>query len=339
MQTSPCPNPLHAVHSDYQHLPPEYANGLSNHLPMALQALHALGADGTGLQSFAQRYAQRFEAWPYATAGQPLARWQDRRGDITAFADLRASFAAAIAMQGAAGTLQQVLPDLWPGVAGAAFHGLIRTAHAMQAQHDGELAGALAYWAARWQPLQAPPVGEVMPMAAWSSALAAQARELRLTGHLISGRVSAAQQTQAYVQLAGRLVMNEHTLPQLAGFAVQAYSRSGNFTVLHMVTACRAARVLLALVPEQKDLALQALVPAFTAAYLASGVAAMTEDQATSSPDVTWPEVISAALQSDDDHVIKLVHACVEEAAVYGPSSYLAAAQRATARQRQSLPS
>ena len=40
-----------------------------------------------------------------------------------------------------------------PGVAAAAFHGLIRTAHAVQSGHAGEVAAALAYWAWRWQPL------------------------------------------------------------------------------------------------------------------------------------------------------------------------------------------
>ena len=38
---------------------PEYQGALSNHLPMALGALHALGADGDRLHDFFDRYAPR----------------------------------------------------------------------------------------------------------------------------------------------------------------------------------------------------------------------------------------------------------------------------------------
>ena len=40
--------------------------------------------------------------------------------------------------------------------------------------------------------------------------------------------------------------------------------------------------------------------------------------------------VVAAAITSDDDHVIKLVHACREEATVYGEGNYLHAAALVT---------
>ena len=40
---------------------PEYRGGLSNHLPMALVALDALGADAERLCRFASDYARRLE--------------------------------------------------------------------------------------------------------------------------------------------------------------------------------------------------------------------------------------------------------------------------------------
>ena len=59
-----------------------------------------------------------------------------------------------------------------PGVAAAAFHGLIRTAHAVQSGHAGEVAAALAYWAWRWQPLAPPPQGgEALPFDDWAARL------------------------------------------------------------------------------------------------------------------------------------------------------------------------
>jgi Questin oxidase-like len=331
MRTSTDLRPLHALFDHHHHLAPEYACGLSNHLPMLLHALHRLGADNRRLGEFASTYVKRYDGVPAARPGQALWRWQKHRGDFSRHADLQTTFTATIRRCGAAGTLQQVLPDLWPGVAAAAFHGLIRTAHAWQAGHDGELAAGLAYWAARWQPVEAPPPPpDTLPFTAWSAALASHVGDPRPAGSLISDRITSASQSSAFLALASGLQLTPDTLLHLAAFAVDQYVRSGNFTVLHLMTSCRAARVLLAAAPECTGLALRAVVPAFTAAFLASGV------RHTPMPDpawlhATWADVVSRALASDDDHLVKLVHACVEEEAAYGGPLYWLAARRATA--------
>jgi len=62
----------------------------------------------------------------------------------------------------------------------------------------------------------------------------------------------------------------------------------------------------------------------FIAAYLAARV---KELPVAPQPRLrTWPEVIEAAIASNDDHVIELVHTCREEAGVYGEGYYLRAA-------------
>jgi Questin oxidase-like len=323
--------PLHALLDQYQHLAPEYGHSLSNHLPMLLHAMHGLGADEPRLRQFAEGYVKRYDDVPAPFIGQPLARWQPHLGDFSRHADLQATFAATIRRYGAAATLQKVLPELWPGVAAAAFHGLIRTAHAWQAGHDAELAAGLAYWAARWQPVVAPPAPDSLPFAAWSAALACHVGDARPPGNLISDRITSASHSAAFLALGSRLQLTPQSLAHLAAFAVDQFARSGNFTLLHMVTGCRAARVVLAAAPDSADVALRGLVPAFTAAFLASGV------RHTPAPEqawmqATWPEVIARALASDDDHMAKIVHACVEEASVYGQAIYMHAARRATLR-------
>lgn len=168
----------------------EYRGDLSNHLPMALHALHSLGADEERLRAFAVNYVKRFEGAPATPTGQVLTRWQDHRGDFSRFADLRASFALAIAQQGALVTLQQALPDLWPGVAAAAFHGLIRTAHAWEMSHDGELANGLAYWASRWQRVRAMPSTDPLDFATWSAQLSGHGAAPHPAGRLITERIA-----------------------------------------------------------------------------------------------------------------------------------------------------
>lgn len=128
---------------------PEYGAGLSNHLPMALHALHVLGAGDAGLERFAAAYVERKQLAAVATGDGLRPAAGPRLGDFASFPAWHAHFSARIAATGPRAALVESLPTLWPGVAAAAFHGAIRTAHAWELGHPGELAAALAYWAAR----------------------------------------------------------------------------------------------------------------------------------------------------------------------------------------------
>ena len=288
-------------------LPPEYGGGLSNHLPMALDALQKLGASGERLRAFYDSQAPRIE------------------GDVDpAFAALAAEFRRQLDREGADAVLHRTLPRLLPGVAAAAFHGVIRTAHALRSGSRGELARGLAYWSWRHRVLDAPhrPVA-LLDLAEWSARL--RAADEHLAGRMIAQRVALATQTPSYLALGAALAPQADPLRSLAGLAVEAYLHSRNFTVLHLVTGLHALRQLQPWLPPSPELQ-PVLVGAFTAAYLAAQVQAV--DARPSRRD--WPEVIAAAIASDNEHTIKLVHACREEFAHYGAPHYLAAAALAT---------
>lgn len=313
---------LHAALDESLAYPPEYRSGLSSHLPMALHALWALGAAPERMHDFAVRYAERFGAARAPQGGDVLADWRGARGHIEAWADLRATFAAQLAHDGTDATLRRVLPWLWPGAAGVAFHGLIRTAHAVQAGHAGETAAALAYWAARWQAVPAGAPGDPLPFDAWAARLQAEALRSRPAGSLISARLVAAAGSEAYAQLAERLAAD--TLQPLADLAADLYARSGNFTVLHVVTATRAARVLMPWSPDPA-----AVRAGFVRAYTAAVLASHWQPKEAPPTAADWPAVRDAAIASEDDHVIKLVHALMEERGEYGDGARFAAAARA----------
>ncbi len=67
----------------------------------------------------------------------------------------------------------------------------------------------------------------------------------------------------------------------------------------------------------------------FVRAYTAAVLASHWEPTDATVRALTWPAARDAAIASDDDHVIKLVHALIEERAVYGDGARLAAAARA----------
>jgi len=303
---------------------PEYGRGLSNHLPMALHALHELGAGDAELERFAAAYVDRKKLPPAADAARPDSA--PRLGDFASFPAWQVHFGERIASVGPRDALVEALSDLWPGVAAAAFHGPIRVAHAWELGHRGELAAALAYWAARWQPVNAPPdSGPTLDLADWLAAAEAAARAWRADGRLISQRMDQASRMPEFQAFAGRLRPSTDALARAARWAAGLYADTGNFTVLHVVTGSRALLQLAALSSPPPQ-----AWHAVAAAIVASGIG---ERQRIDTAGCTWDEVVGAARSSSDDHVVKLVHACRELSAREGQDDFLAAAGRAVAHE------
>lgn len=103
-------------------------------------------------------------------------------------------------------------------------------------------------------------------------------------------------------------------LPRLVPLAVQGYAMTGDFTVLHLVTGLRAVRVLLPWLPPQADAGV--LWRVVVAGWLAAPLHRVAAHPLPA-PDTLpgWPALRAAACAQDDDHVIKLVHACQDHAA------------------------
>lgn len=286
-------------------LSPTYRGRLSNHLPMAQQALLELGASAARLQAWSEGYEAHLEP---RVNGRPASISLERDlGRPDSEAAWHAHFAARIAETGAADTLREALALLLPGVGAIAFHGLIRTGHAVLAGHDGELASGLAHWAAHFLPLPSPTTADAPPleMADWLQALRKLPPVIYPAGALIHGRMQAWGESPDFAAVAGRLRQGPDTLRELALLAARTYSATGNFTVLHLLTASHAMGVLEPWWPAP-GLALGFSIAA-AAGLLASGAEpALMLDRPPSRP---WPALIAAACEQDDAHVIKLTHA------------------------------
>lgn len=301
----------------------EYGASLSTHRPMALAALWRLGATPADLEAFAARYERRLQPMPPAESWPAGDPWADRLGDPRAWPAYRDLFARWLAHEGA-DMLPQVLPRLLRGVGAAAFHGLIRTAYALEAAHPAELADALAYWACRWLDLGEPAPGTATRAAPGTAAPAAQAEPAPLLAALRPGPAAAGlivHRMQAAVSAPGfeRAVAGLHidaagTLPRLARLAARLYARSGDFTALHLVTSAQALRVVLAHVdPDDAPRALASYWRAFVAGVVAAGLAPGRAPAAR-----PWEQLVAAALASDDEHLVKLVDAAREEQRHHG---------------------
>ena len=138
---------------------PEFDGWLSNHGPMAADALLRLG-QGDRVDGWLQQYQGRLEDAPSARwrIGEP--DWAEYLGDPTRLGDWTVFFGERLQEAAWQDVLTLWWPRLLPGSIAASTHGLIRTGHAVRALLEEqteprlrELSAALGYWAARWQPL------------------------------------------------------------------------------------------------------------------------------------------------------------------------------------------
>ncbi|XHS76436.1 questin oxidase family protein [Burkholderiaceae bacterium UC74_6] len=288
---------------------PSHGARFSNHLPMALHAAWELGAQPERLAEQVSHEAGKLQPMP-APAHSGADDWRELLGRREAYADLRALIDADIQARGAEAVLRSHVPVLINSPHAALFHGMIRTAHAYESDHDGELGAALAYWASAWG---MPPMGgevEKLDFERWRACLIDALGEVN--GRSFGESVRAATRGPSYAALADALNEDAHWVLRreaLILLALDAYLASRNFVALHLITGLRAMRVLAPFVPDWPDV--QAwMTRAFTAGWLGSGLVLRPHELPEAAP---WPLLRQKALDQLDEHVLKLVHACWQE--------------------------
>ena len=138
----------------------ELPNGFINHGPMACEVLAAVGCD-EAIEGWAWRFARTG-----GTAVEPVApvdfEWESELGNYRRLPEWIGYFERSIAEFGWPTVVEVWVPRLMPSLSVALFHAAIRSAHAVRAvdavdtePRKAELARALGYWAARFEPGEA----------------------------------------------------------------------------------------------------------------------------------------------------------------------------------------
>jgi hypothetical protein len=137
----------------------ELPNGFVNHGPMGVEALAAMG-----LEDRVDEMARQFERVPGpAVAGVPTPDldWKDALGDYGLLPEWIGHLQLAIDEHGWQEVTEVWVPRLMPALSTKLFHGAIHAGHVVRSltvadtpARRTELARALGYWAARYQPGQ-----------------------------------------------------------------------------------------------------------------------------------------------------------------------------------------
>ncbi len=153
---------------------PEFEGWLSNHGPMAADAVIRLGC-GAQVEGWVDQYTSRLDEAPTSRWEIEEDEWRDVLGDPSRLGDWTALFDRQMREEPWRDVLVRWWPRLLDGAVASATHGLIRTGHAVRALREAptaarraELAQALSYWAARHQRLPAHPrpIGDADPTTA-----------------------------------------------------------------------------------------------------------------------------------------------------------------------------
>lgn len=292
-------------HGDDYSYEPEYG-GLSNHLPMAVVALRNLGADAARLAQFRAAYSRRLSPLAATTSAGPIVLEEvlGQRRELPALLRL---FGCEVTQLGASAAVRKWLPVLMPGVAAAAFHPLIMLYYALDAQDDGGVAYALAYFAWSYLPL--------LPQAAAPGSLSLKDAVERVTGvgktkgsGLIFERLTAeARRPEVEAVVAQVGPMHEHA--STTAFVTSTHQRVNDFGSLHMVTAWHAYRRIGELTDYDVTASSVHLSRALLVAYVGTGAEPLVPLPTCSRP---WAQMVALARQDPDEHVVKLVWTCFD---------------------------
>ncbi|SOD62756.1 Protein of unknown function [Streptomyces zhaozhouensis] len=293
---------------------PEYRGWLSNHAPMAVEALVRHG-QGARVHRWIDSYREKLEDRPAGSGRITEADWRERLGDARYLTDWARYFGERLAERPWPEVLTVWWPRLLPGIAGGATHPVIRVGHAVRALlADGasaarlaELAEGLGYWAARHQPLPSGVVGA--PVAAGAAGALASVEPVADRSGGIGHRLGQLTRLPAWPGTPpGEPGQARAALAELVRAAAGYYAghaRGEPVMLVHAVTAPNAVlRVLPALPPALWR-------PSVAAAWSASAavVAAYAPD---GGPEPVEPaetgarEVFARAAEHGDEHVIKL---------------------------------
>jgi hypothetical protein len=333
---------------------PERDGWLSNHAPMAVEALARHGHE-TEIEGWISWYAGKLRDMPAAVEVIEPARWEEALGDPRRIGDWMGFFRDRVREAPWRDVLATWWPRLLPGVAAGATHGVIRVGHAVRTLHGdpasgaapdtseaavAELAQALAYWAARWQPLPvtARPAGTLGAAAALAGVphipdrsggfRDGVARLADLAGW--PAAVAAARPAGGADEAAGRL-------RELVVAAVRRYRSHGYGEPIMLVHAATAPNAVLRTLPA---LPRELWVDSAATAWLASAAVTALYAPAEAAPRDAVPppacveperEVFDVAAAHRDEHVIKLTDTALDVYGWTGDPDALAAASTAAA--------
>jgi hypothetical protein len=314
-------------------------NGNSNHAPMVVEALCALGRP-EAVRPWLARYRERMQ--PRPAPAEPIGSddWRSALGRRGRFSDWALFFADELDEDPWPNVLERWVTRLAPGFCAAATHGVIRVGHAVRGiaeretpSRRRELADALAGWAATWRqlPVAGPANGVLSPSQAIARAPVVPP-ERRLPGN-IAAALAVLGDFPEFSPVIGMIDAEGPVAPLIAEltelfarvYLTNARDIPTTIAFIHAVTSHAALGNIAPHVSETTArTALRFAWQSGCALYACYGGVAPAE---TVEPhDEKKEQLAERAIANGDEHVIKFTEACLNRHAVAASAAYLGAA-------------
>jgi hypothetical protein len=325
---------------------PDLRNGLTNHAPMAIEALCAMERPET-----VSRWLDRYSALlvPRGVPRGRIARneWAASLGRVELFPEWADFFEEELREAPWRGVASRWSARLMPAVCASALHGVLRTAHAVRSLEQSEsslrrreLAQGLAYWASFHQTLPTSPgKGErSAPLRALAAVPLVPSEKRRFAGTIDSSLAALGEFPEfgPVIDSIDAQPSPSRTLSEVSEAFARAYLANAHdvlttIVFLHAITGAAAVRLLLPLLdPNAAADAVRYEWQAGCALYAAFATRLPVEGEITSPPGDPRA-LIDHAVRHGDEHAIKLTEACLREHALHPSPAYLAAASHALA--------
>ncbi len=307
---------------------PTYQNGMSNHLPMVLIALSRIGAKVSDIKKFYAQYIDKLILIP--DNGDNIAaithdNWRIYLGSNEYYKAYSSYFSEECQQLGHTVFLNQYIGLLANGIGSGAFHALIRLGYALDLYNDNETLGmseivaSISYWASHY--LNIGNISDVIRYSGPEQAfnhLYEQCKESVIKashdGLIYQRMQSAAAQYPQLAELVTRFVMTSNTLTELNALALKSHIQCNTFETLHLITASHALQLVMQQLSEgEKEIVANAFAYHFASVYLAIGLPQLAElnsDEYQQYEQLDWQPLYQQAIESGNDHTIKLLYSC-----------------------------
>lgn len=340
--------PLDDVLDRFATTGPEFGQGLSNHGPMAAEALVRMGR-ADAIERWSEWYARRLAEHPESRNAIDPATWREALGDMRRAGDWIAFFDREVREQPWLDVLETWVARLGPGIMAGATHGILRVAHAVRTLNAGEsparlheLAEGLGYWAARYQELPTTHGDPGTMNVPEALALVPRVDPARRKYGLIFDAVKVIE-PDAFAPVANYVVTDGDVaafVSDLTRTFVRHYLANAEKSAIGFVHTVTAPSALRTLAPNLSSATREAMLrygwQACAAIYAAYGdVAAGDVPAVDAKVEFDAEDLIDQAVSSRDEHAIKFTEACLKEHRITGDPAFIVAAQDVVVRFRR----
>ncbi len=321
---------------------PDLQNGLTNHAPMAAEALCTMGRP-EAVSPWLDRYSALLVPRSAPNGRIDPREWQGALGRLDLFPEWTTYFEEELEEAPWRGVASRWSGRLMPAVCASALHGVIRVAHAVRslersesALRKRELAEGLAYWASAHQtlPTVAGDRRRSTPLRALAAVPVVPSEKRRFTGTIVSSLEALAEfpEFAPVIDSIDPSSSPSRALSDVSEAFARAYLANAHdvlttIVFLHAITGAAAIRLLLPLLDTSAaEEAVRYGWQAGCALYAAFAIRSPVEGDVEPPPED--PRTLAdLAVAHGDEHAIKLTEACLREHERLPSSTYLAAAR------------